>query len=308
MTTIKAIDGQRKDVKEIFAKHGIDAKVKFPSKADLKDEIIVPMFLSLDDQNRTVLTYEPGTANVELYFDAEFRQVVIVAKEKKRTVTETFKFSGWAITVLAGDSVDKRDKKFRENCKDRAERGNFFPTFFPVDDVDYVLDEIKSIVPGTSRGDYTAEVTVTATIPASTVCLLAGWDEHAMFISALPRTVNSVKNAHEALRPSGVPKDAERQGEFFFVPVSQKKSQELDAAWCEMDYTESDTLGDYWEDSNHKVAMSIRPNGNSGEQYVAGMVWDVSGRHDPVWLDGWYKVVTNAEIAPPENMEGGKWD
>ncbi len=141
------------------------------------------------------------------------------------------------------------------------------------------------------------EATVTAEVGASEMILLLGWDERAMFVAALPKAVKTVKNAHEILRPKGVPKDALRQGEFFFVPVSQKISDALDKKFCQSNWTECSQLG---ASENHMAAMHLDYD---RKEYAAGMIWDKEKRHDPIWLDGWFEVVHNAELDLPGNLD-----
>lgn len=310
---VKPVNGLDPNIKAIFKDYGINARVSFPTESDIEDNGgIIPLLLSLDDVNRRVLTYEPGTAQVELYFDKKYRQFVMVAKEKRRTITREFDFKGW---YYGGKTGKKRETDIETQAIARLASGTYFPVNFPVE-AQYEVLELKIIDPRNdglgASGDYKGKAKVRATVPASTVCFLIGWDEHAMFISVLPRTVKSVEAAHDALRPRNVPKGSPRQGEFFFVPANDKVNALLTRRWVQeegdSDYAEYQTLDeDNWagDRGNHHVLLTYPYD---GEEWTIGFVWDTDGRHETLFLDRWHKIVRNLEIEPPEGVEAGTYD
>jgi hypothetical protein len=56
--------------------------------------------------------------------------------------------------------------------------------------------------------------------PETTTAFLVGIDESSHFISQLPELATSVEEAHEILKPEGLGDNYLRQGEWFFVPVT----------------------------------------------------------------------------------------
>lgn len=145
-------------------------------------------------------------------------------------------------------------------------------------------------------------------LPATSIDLLIGTDEKSSFICALPRTCKSVDDAHEALRPKGVPKGSLRQGEFFFVPVTRAEHRFV------TDQIERRNPIDYYRNrlhdradnpKDHFAAIYVR-NTKTNTDYALGPV--TNRRHKTLILEGWYRVVPNLEIPVPQEMADAAWD
>lgn len=122
---------------------------------------------------------------------------------------------------------------------------------------------------------------------------LVGMDETSNFVCRLPTYVDSVADAHEALRPLGVMPHTIRQGEWFFVPVDSPLHLTRDnRVWYDQ------RLGE----TTHRAAEFVVTV--SGKQYARGVISDTrQGRHAPVNLgkETWHEVFHNTEkIIPPE--------
>lgn len=146
--------------------------------------------------------------------------------------------------------------------------------------------------------------------------LLVGKDETHFFASVLPKRVSTVESAHAILRPKeaiGV-RGVVRQGEFFYVPVTNK------------------TLKNQLNKMNSTIAMAVNTIGlNSilahaarssmiiqdrhigtdtrrigGSRYVRGAVYHSGGHHKTIFLKDWHKVVRNNEKAMPESASKQK--
>lgn len=255
--------------------------------------------------NRTAIQIYPGDAIVTVAGSKREHQVVINVKEEAHTVTQ-------AITGLRGTKTE---------VIKRAEQGERFPVAFENwDDVKFVVDPQSLCFEKDpwSSGDIW-DMTVTAHVPESTMCFLAGQDEKSYFISPLKEVVKTVAEAHEALRPASVPEGTLRVGEWFLVPVSEEESARLDKFAKLCDQIE------FEEDSNHYAPSGLlvlkghkNPSWFDGEYrhyhdddtiYVSGWVLDKEERHSPVWLPDWHLVVRNEEDADlAREVGGGSFD
>lgn len=148
-------------------------------------------------------------------------------------------------------------------------------------------------------------------VPESSMSLLVGIDEIAHFICALPKSANSVDDAHELLRPRNVKKGTPRQGEFFFKPVTDRILARLEKAFLEgrgLKWNEPLEMRG-WVPSTHRGDLVLRSNGKS---YVKGAIRDGrEGRHEPLMLDTWHEVVRNREIEMPQQQTQSRtqyWD
>ena len=137
---------------------------------------------------------------------------------------------------------------------------------------------------------------------------LCGMDEQHCFIAQLPEGVSTVRRAHEALRPAGLDAKAAqravRQGEFFFVPLSEpelKRCLQLGRGLLPK--------------QNVGIAQAagwVR----AGRPHVASQVWAlpegivlVQGQvrhpdHRTVYFREWMRVLQNREAyeAPPPGV------
>lgn len=198
------------------------------------------------------------------------RQAVLKIEELPRKITrsvETYDPKRDNIISRFGVIVPK-------NTKFHVKHENTFPTA--------IAGEMKK------RYYYS----VTAKIPRSSTHFLIGYDENHLFISMLPRHVTSVADAHLALLPKELwnRKDYLRQGEFFFVPATERQKKLL----CTTNKDTHDRLElvkSNGDESDHKAAATIIIDSTS---FVSGAI--KHSRHKTLFLNGWYRVVNNREV------------
>ncbi|MHA1370745.1 MAG: hypothetical protein ACTSRA_13675 [Promethearchaeota archaeon] len=136
---------------------------------------------------------------------------------------------------------------------------------------------------------------------------LMGMDERHLFIAELPRNtrrpINSVKDAHAALKPnhseSKKPLKAlkKRQGEWFFLPVSHEEEKLILENKDQIKRRQP--IGGGYR-MRHVADFLIRIEGNT---YVTGRVRDEE--HRTVKLHGWFKAIHNLEA--PVTDRRVKW-
>ncbi|MFX0070794.1 MAG: hypothetical protein ACFFAO_06865 [Candidatus Hermodarchaeota archaeon] len=139
---------------------------------------------------------------------------------------------------------------------------------------------------------------------------LMGMDESHLFISELPTNfgpINSVKDAHKALKPNLVVKKEKktsrikRQGEWFFIPAS---SEELNLI----------------EENNNFIEKKAPIDRNGGNLHIADKILNirndifVTGKichveHHTLKLHGWFRVIRNVEVrgTPAGNRRIYNW-
>ena len=133
---------------------------------------------------------------------------------------------------------------------------------------------------------------------------LMGLDERHLFISGLPKEeINTVEEAHKSLKHKEVisaereGKEIKRQGEYFFVPLTEK---------------EEDELLDKIDEKKEQTGKGFKKNGKlrrNGHRihFVKRLVFMRRGRkifahgavtheqHAPLILDNWHRVYKNRE-------------
>lgn len=240
---------------------------------------LTPELFAINIDNRQIRPWA-GKAQIEVVGDRKVRQAVLTVVESDRSVTRIF------------DVNRPNETTVRQT--------------FPV-----VVPEGRlanwRIIPGTRHnnwGSNWAKVEATMVAPPTSTSLLVGFDEIRQFIAQLPRHVNSVEAAHDALRPNSVAKGTLRQGEWFFVPVNKKERAEIEALLASGRHPFKTPLE---VGSTHSapclfspLAVNSGPRGGLGVRYATGKVTDTrKGRHAPLLLDDWYRVVRNAEVEAP---------
>lgn len=141
--------------------------------------------------------------------------------------------------------------------------------------------------------------------PAQTNSFLVGFDEEHTFICQLKEVANSVKQAHDLLRPEGISKDAIRVGEYFFDPADIEVEYEY-VRYGEI-YTEEEIETEYGPEKQDVFSDNHYANiyRDYDATYVSGPVSDLRGHHKTIFLDKWYKVVRNNEVI---NQNDTAWD
>lgn len=137
---------------------------------------------------------------------------------------------------------------------------------------------------------------------------LMGLDEKHLFISGLPKeNVNTVKEAHQCLKHAEVIKaekegiKVKRQGEYFFIPLTEKEEKEFMVKV------------DEWKKRKGKNVLrnaSLRRRGHrphfvkrfitmrrGTKRYAQGYV--SHEQHIPLHLPGWHRIYKNRETESP---------
>jgi len=129
---------------------------------------------------------------------------------------------------------------------------------------------------------------------------LMGLDEKHLFISGLPKEdINTVAEAHQALKHTAVVeaeeegKEVKRQGEYFFIPLSEKEEEEF-LAKVDRDKKikcKKDRLSRRGQ-RPHFVKRLIRMR-RGRKVYAQGIV--SHEQHNPLILSNWHMVYRNRE-------------
>jgi len=133
---------------------------------------------------------------------------------------------------------------------------------------------------------------------------LMGLDEKHLFISGLPKeNINTVAEAHQALKhkavveAEGEGKEIKRQGEYFFIPLSEKEEEEF-LAKVDRDKKikcKKDRLSRRGQ-RPHFVKRLIRMR-RGRKVYAQGIV--SHEQHNPLILSNWHMVYRNRETESP---------
>ena len=133
---------------------------------------------------------------------------------------------------------------------------------------------------------------------------LMGLDEKHLFISGLPKeNINTVAEAHQALKHKAVVeaekegKEVKRQGEYFFIPLTEKEEKEF-LAKVDRDKKincKKDKLSRPGQRS-HFVKRLIRMR-RKRKVYAQGIV--SHEQHNPLILSNWHMVYRNRETESP---------
>lgn len=250
------------DVSQQLRKAGIRHRLSY-----LEDEA----FLVSLSPDRKVLELALGNAEVEIFPDKRYTQAVILMKEPAHTVKDC--------EMIGGDHQNRKAL--------RADLIHKLKPRFP----NRTMIRVTQVV----SHRYLHAVYYTALVPFQRTAFLVGKDDKVYFVSRLPKIVKSVSEAHEALRPTHVPKGSPRQGEFFFVPAGNQK--ELMTAYCNImksPYpmsTISSVGGALDDEDTHVALMYLRYR---RKQYACSMVF--SEHHHPLFLNKWHRVVHNLEV------------
>lgn len=247
-------------------------------------------------QNNILRLWAAG--KVDFSADRKHRQAVVSVQEKQRKITRRYVVSAY-----------RQNGDMDHHVRTVATRA--FPIQIPggqLSQSDVSLLEEQS--DGNDRYYRVVKVEATMVAPAMNQTFLMGFDETRQFIAMLPRKCASVEEAHEALRPDHVKPGTPRQGEFFFVPITQEERAMLEKKLHTSKPMVRPLEG--WGErgpsrlaSTHQAVSLIRGR----TLYVTGMVWDYRpGRHHPLHLVDWHRVVRNRERVVREQARATYWD
>lgn len=277
-----------------------------------------PFLLSIDRKiEGGEIVVNEGNAKVDCYVDPKLRQAVLHIEEKARKitrkVTRTYGSKKPAAHIVQAEMEASFPVLINGKVKYKCGKVEWTPI------QERSLRNRRMLTIGwKATADVTAQVLVDTKLD-----LLMGKDETAHFIAALPESAKSVKQAHRLLKPEGKRLKVEtlRQGEWFFIPVSDSLEKKLN------EYVKENPgrvgVRRLENGSSHVAKQAVlygpgakklssrtirrRTNYNSGEfaWYVCGYVIDGRvGHHEPLFLTRWHRVERNNEVTfrEPESM------
>lgn len=277
-----------------------------PSKVYKKN---VEVFFIENNNPRTKLFINcPNDLELNVKGSKKERQAVINFIEPAQTIEEEIYSNRFKSLKALKEFMEDDDAVRKEASKKRMQsKGSRF-----------TVKSVSETTTGWGSG-YQALIIIDVRHPARENNLLVGFDEKSTFICQLPEKVNSVKEAHEVLRPKDISNKAVRVGEWFFDPIDEdmakevlaKGSMDFNDVWYPLKNTydpvsfsannEFDPRSDHWDSGNHHASFITA---YENDIYVLGRVWDADGRHDVLILPTLHRVVMNRELV---NMSD-KWD
>jgi hypothetical protein len=304
------------EIRKIFKEAGIPASFSYLTSRDsLSDDDGNPMALLIEmsrDRKTIEINFREST-DIKILVNKKKRQLVLNAHEEQHDLV------GWDSVSSNDGSVPSLPKVFHEyemRMGDPDDDGRYIAlpegTIYTVGEEIIVTDPevIKSwrnFNYGNSPENPVRFYRVTASVPTVDHSFLMGFDDlepdsDHPFVSMLPRPAKSVDDAHEILKPLGLPENATRVAEFFFAEANTATANKLDEVFGtifmsgkyhstpEYHYSDDAALG---ESENHIADHIIR---HKDTQYVIGWVTDTEYRHAPVFFANWYRVYPNAEV------------
>lgn len=242
-----------------------------------------------------------GDAEVTAVVDKNYRQAVLTVHEKDRWIEDIV----WGPSSLSKAAI-LRQATLVPNSDQSLVRKFFtisvedFPSY-PImgDTIQSAFEWEGYRVPRFRQGGYyrvgDSAYQVCQHAPETTTAFLVGIDESSHFISQLPKLVTSVEEAHEVLKPKGLGENYLRQGEWFFVPVTDPLVvEDLDARLRRsLKRRDSAALRGMEHYSSHQgISMTAY-----GSRYAIGPIVDTrEGHHKRLMLDGWHEVIRNTEV------------
>ena len=253
-----------------------------------------PFVISIQDRpdNRAgIFRVWEGTGEIELFPDRNEQQAIIHLDEQARSVTQNVLMRPWGV---------KPPQQTRMLNLNAQRRFNVFMGPNVRWKYGKMKAEHRKDLYGKFEDRWDVTIPVTCTARARNQSLLVGMDETHLFVSALPQNVTSVTDAHELLRPATARKDGTiRQGEFFFVPVSERLSTALHKKISDVRHRALEPGSSHW---GHVVI-------HGAHRYAIGVITDLrAGRHEPLVLPDWHDVVRNREVVMPRMRQTRSWD
>jgi hypothetical protein len=263
--------------------------------------------------DRDVVRVWAGNAKVKVLPDRPLKQAVLQVFEPGRKIQNTFKVD-WRTYDNYKSLEDLRRTWTRWDIQRKLGANMPAGTTYSILAYDRKRDSFVR------EGDFSADygtITVQGSVRATHQNFLIGKDEKSQFISALPRKAVSVKDAHDALRPAGVSRNALRQGEWFFVPATQAEKRAIKAAVESRGLRPPVVLADRWQQPRHDVgALESESSHHAPAQinlnnrvYAVGVVYDDrKGHHGSLILPDWHRVIRNREVVVLAGGNSARWD
>ena len=279
--------------------------------------------LSLDPSN--VLRLWAGTAKVNVIpsRDKSVKQAVVQVTERGRTIRREIPINFRHYRECPTEEEAKRriGRYFIQN-----NLGVSLPSNAEFSVVSF--SPIKGITPDqVERAQWDkvnlGTMVIQGKVRATRQNFLVGRDEKSQFVAMLPRKAKSVKDAHESLRPAGVPRTALRQGEWFFVPANRDEKRAIANAINRRGIAHPESgrnmrrgrwgerltqPGELEEGSSHHAPCSIRVG---SYLYATGIVYDNRpNRHGSLMLSDWHRVIRNRERvnSAVQGRSAARWD
>lgn len=274
------------------------------SRGPIRDEI-----MTMSVNNGELLRLWSGTAEFEVFPDKSRRQAVVQVHEDARTFSEILRVSrrnrSWSNRNLTRLQIP--NDKIRRNVllEVTPEIQNWInPPGYSVtsSDLQKHFDTSDWKIPSGVYSEGSCVMELIHDVPETDTAFLVGMDETAHFVAQLPEKVQSVDEAHDVLKPAlakGV-NDVKRQGEWFFVPVTNPSIlKELTAREPSLRMERLETF------SSHSATMVNYQH----RKYALGLVADRrKGHHKTLLLPTWHRVIRNLEVNEPRTRSRRRWD
>jgi hypothetical protein len=272
--------------------------------------------IALDPKNELRIWNGEAKVTVVPSTERALKQVVLQVHEKGRTITKVHKleWQDWdrATTLKAFREFRATDWWIQRHLGVTLPLGAVYSIT--------ALNRVEKPQSNPTGQDDYGTVTLQGRVKTTNQSFLIGRDEKSQFISALPRQCRSVVDAHDALRPSSVPKDAPRQGEWFFVPATIAERKLIEASikargsagiiardtWSRNDNIQRNRVGQLEPRSSHRAPCSIIIK---SKRYACGLVYDTRpDRHGSLMLGGWHRVIRNREVTSSATQNTARFD
>lgn len=280
--------------------------------------------LSLPDDRSTGVIkvfHGKGAKHVKLTVvgaSKKHRQIVLRVEEKERVIKETARrtyidktkrgLSDWRRFItdkMVLPTETKYSREYAEIVKDVDKDG-------------------KPVRDWNGHQQWVHVVNVKAVVPATDLYFLIGFDEDDTFISLLPDVVTSVEGAHALLMPYEVKRamvdgrEVMRSGEFFLLEATEADDRLITEKLAEAIVDKrfhavtpyNTRTWFHFEDkdgkhrTDHVPILSVIADKKT---YVTG---GIGNKRHVLVFDGWYRMVRNTEIEPPETEQPQRrnWD
>lgn len=286
------------------------------------------VFSIAKDGNKSIKIWAPDDIGYQLSVDKKYNQGVLTVKEPRRKVKNAisaeFIINLFRKSLKGGHEKDNcyklRDSLLKKAGKNRKLLlEEFIDILGSYDDfkeektmledhIDVYKNSLYVFVPNSvfsadsirieyyNSYEMHFEILGVSKTRSTKTTFLIGIDEERPFISVLKKHVNTVKQAHDELKPSGLKAGYKRQGEWFFIPVSKKMDIELTSKFMKQPRSyhlpyEGFALE---QNSSHRSSFVMH---HDKKKYVRGKIRDTrKGMHAPLYLKVWHEVIRNNEV------------
>lgn len=267
------------------------------SRGPIRDEI-----MTMSVNHGELLRLWSGTAEFEVFPDKSRRQAVVQVNEDARIISEILNLNKWDRSFnnhrltnlqIPNDKIHRNELlEITQEVANWVRKSTGVLQIHPAM-LQKHFDTSDWRIPAGNYFEGSVIVELIHEAPATDTTFLVGMDETAHFVAQLPEKVQSVDEAHDVLKPAlakGVD-DVKRQGEWFFVPVTNPSIiKELTARepLLRMESLEGN--------SSHSATIVNYQH----RKYALGLVVDRrKGHHKTLLLPTWHRVIRNLEVNEP---------